>query len=115
MGLEQRKGSTYYTRSVRVNGKVKREYLGSGAWALFAFEIEQAERLEERLRKMQERQQWQQEQDAVAALGHTVEAVCEEAGAAFRMVMEAAGYHRHERGEWRKRRQDKLDETETAT
>lgn len=105
MGLQQRRGGVYYTRSKRVNGKVIREYVGSGQFALLAFEMEQADALLEKLRRLKEQELWRQEQEAEDALAQMVGAACQGAEVAFRAFMEAAGYHQHQRGAWRKKRQ----------
>ncbi len=110
MGLEQRRGSFYYTRSRRVNGKVTREYVGSGQFALLAFEMEQADWLLEKLRRLEEQELWRQEREAEDALAQAVRTACQEGEAAFRAFMEAAGYHQHQRGAWRKKRQQESEQ-----
>jgi len=107
MGLEQRRGSFYYTRSRRVNGKVTREYVGSGQLALLAFEMEQADGLLDKYLRLKEQELWQQEREAALTLDQAVGAVCEDTGRLFHEAMVAAGYHQHARGEWRKKRKEK--------
>lgn len=90
-----------------MNGKVKSEYVASGIFAqVLAFD-DQVARLAAQEAKRQQQIQWQQERDAAEALDWAVAAVCEEATIAFCSVMEAAGYHQHARGDWRKKRQQK--------
>jgi len=107
MGLQQRRGSFYYTRSRRVKGKVTREYVGSGQLALLAFEMEQADGLLEKYLRLKEQELWQQEREVALTLDQAVGAVCEDTGRLFHEAMVAAGYHQHARGEWRKKRKEK--------
>lgn len=114
MGLEQRRGSFYYTRSRRVNGKVTREYVGSGQFALLAFEMEQADGLLEKYLRLKEQELWQQEREAALTLDQVVGEVCEDTGRLFHEAMVAAGYHQHARGEWRKKRKGELNADTTT-
>jgi len=112
MGLQRRNGKLYYTTSRRVNGKVKREYVASGDVALLAYEIDQLTMREAQEAKQQQEAQWRQEREAADALDEAVDAVCDGAEVAFRTVMGAAGYHQHARGQWRKKRQEKQEDTQ---
>jgi hypothetical protein len=101
MGWETRqRGGRYYTRSRKVNGRVVREYVGTGRFADLAAAQDVAER-EERsvamasLRKEQER--LAPAEMALAELDVVVEDLA-------RAALVGAGYHRHHRGAWRKRR-----------
>jgi len=110
MGLEYRNGNCYYTRSHRVNGRVHREHISSGSMALLDAGFDEVERMEAREVKRQEQERWQEERKAAEALDATVNLVCDSAAAMFRASMEAAGFHQHSRGEWRKKRQEAKDE-----
>jgi len=110
MGLQVRNGHYCYTKSKRVNGKVKSEYRGSGILAIYAYQWDQQERQEAEEAKRQQRARWQGECEAADALDQAVNVACDSATAAFRTVMGTAGYHQHARGEWRKRRQDRQEE-----
>lgn len=98
MAWESRNGlGRYYTRSRRVNGRVVREYVGSGDYALFAAALDERERTE----RVQEAADWRaergamnDERDNVRALGVAVEA-------ALAAELADLGYHK-ERGEWRR-------------
>lgn len=107
MGLEIRNGHYYYTRSQRVNGRVKRRYVGSGLVARVAAQDAEIKRLVALEVRRRQHAQWQQERNAADALDHAVDAVCEDAAAAFHAVMATAGYHQHARGDWRKKRREK--------
>jgi hypothetical protein len=81
-----------YTRSRKVNGRVAREYLGTGEAA------EQAARQDTLAR--QEREARRAAMAALAAL----DALAELTDLLARAALVAAGYRQHHRGEWRKRR-----------
>lgn len=99
MGWEQRGNRTYYYRAARVGGRVVKEYIPPLAVqaAVAAADRDRADR---------------------AAAAAAVRAACGEldslatvlepldalADALARAAMLAAGYHRHHRGPWRKRR-----------
>jgi hypothetical protein len=95
-----RGGCDFYIRSVRRGGRITSEYLGSGELAWLADARAQnlkAER-EDRRRKLAARlARW----DRITA---SVEAYVALIDHLFRLAMEAAGYHQHKRGEWRRRR-----------
>jgi len=106
MGWETRRGrGSYYTRSRKVNGRVVREYIGTGLVAeLTAREGALARRGRE----------------ATAAgmraerAGHTeaeapLEALCEASDLLVRAALLAAGYRQHHRGEWRRPRDQAAD------
>lgn len=101
MGWETReRGGRYYTRSRKVGGRVVREYVGGGpAGELAAAEDAAARgrRAEEAaaLRTIEERDA--AALDVLAELGALLE------GLAAALLV-GAGYRRHKRGEWRKRR-----------
>lgn len=115
MGLQCRNGRLYYTTSRRVNGKVKREYVASGALALYAYERDQVLRREAQEARQQQEAQWRQEREAADALDEAVNAVCDGATGAFRTVMDAAGYHQHARGQWRKKRPEKQEDIQDGS
>lgn len=101
MGWETRGGrGAYYTRSKRVNGRVRREYVGGGIHGERAALIDAARRAH----RETERAAWQAERDAadllaglVADHGVTVDGIA-------RAALVASGFRQHHRGEWRRRR-----------
>ena len=93
-------GGRYYTRSRKVNGRVVREYVGTGPHAELMAAIDTGRREEciakaaaERL----EREQWH-------AVDAQVRVLCGLVDTLTAQSLVAAGYHRHKRGEWRRRR-----------
>jgi hypothetical protein len=94
------RGGRYYTRSRKVGGRVVREYVGGGP----AGDLAAAEDAARRERAAAERAALRAERERAAgpeALLAELDALAE--GLA-RAALAAAGYRRHHRGEWRKRR-----------
>lgn len=98
MGWEKRK---YYTRSVKINGRVVREYYGKGYFAKLVAELHDLER--------------QQRSCATGvyvfarldlrAMEEAMKRISEDGALVGRALLLAAGYHQHKGGEWRKRRE----------
>ena len=93
----------YYTQSRRVDGRVVREYVGRGPLAEIIAQADEAEREARRLERGREREQMEQDRELDDLFGAYSAGVDE----LLRGVLEAAGYHRHKRGEWRRRREQK--------
>ena len=91
----------YYTRSRKVNGRVVREYVGSGEVGELAARMDAVQR-EERAAKALE---WRRQKADLAALDAELEALSDQVDLAARAALVAAGFHQHKRGEWRKRRE----------
>src|SRR5688572_20767394 len=99
MGWETRGRGRYYTRSRRVGGRVVREYLGfgeTGERAALADARRRAQRQAERLRRLENRAR-------LAAAEQPLIDFCEAAELLARAVLLTANFHRHDRGEWRRR------------
>ena len=97
MGWDQKR---YYTRSRRVNGRVTREYVGTGEEAARAAQQDAVAREQRAAAREAERAQRQQDEAIDRLLDQMDEITDLLVAAAFTV----AGYHRHKRGEWRKRR-----------
>src|SRR5262245_38379704 len=93
MSWEPRPGGRYYTRTRRVAGRVVREYLGTGAGAVEAAAADEARR-----------RQLQADVAARRALDAAIRELDQLVDLFVRAAMLAAGYHRPNRGPWRKRR-----------
>jgi hypothetical protein len=93
-------GRRYYTRSTRVNGKVVREYVGTGYLAELAAQIDNCERYRKELEKA--------DIDAIRGELDSIEAAIsgydERIKRIVNATLTAAGYHRHDRGLWRRKR-----------
>ena len=101
MGWETRRGSgRYYTRSRKLNGRVIREYVGTGLVAELAAQQDaegRAEKLAEQEHLHHEAARWASTAAPLTELSRLVDGLTAAA-------LIAAGYHQHHRGEWRKRR-----------
>lgn len=98
----RRRGTQYYTRTRRVGRRRVREYVGTGLKGVLAAE-------EDRLRRAQEaeaRKQWQEEKRRIEDADELLESLFTGCTTWMRRELEAAGYHQHAGGEWRKKRGD---------
>lgn len=101
MGWETRlHGGRYYTRSRRVNGRVEREYVGAGSVGELAAELDAIDREHRLKRAAVTRQRMQASTDADNLLA-SLEQITENLGRAALLL---AGYHQHNRGNWRLRK-----------
>ncbi|HET6456539.1 MAG TPA: hypothetical protein VFI02_19210 [Armatimonadota bacterium] len=101
MTWEMRGGcGPYYTRSRRVNGRIIREYVGKGYMGELASAMDEIDRTEQQAKAEALRTQIGQ----LDRIEEMVEAVYSTADEITVSSLESAGYHRHHRGEWRKRR-----------
>ena len=94
------RGGLYYTRSRKQDGRVLREYIGLGPFAEHAAGTDALRRL----RREEEAKAWRAERESLEALDRSVEELYEAAETLARATLFAAGYHQHNRGEWRKKR-----------
>jgi len=100
MGWESRtRGGRYYTRSYRVNGRVKREYIGKGPFA----ELLAAQDENERAEQEYEKQKQKEREASMNEVDELVEEFCEATDTLTNAALILSGYHQH-KGEWRKRR-----------
>jgi len=102
MGWESRqRGGLYYTRSRKENGRVVREYVGSGVLGQIAALEDEHER------------RWREEQAAyerelleeLDALDASVEELSDASDLLVRTALIVSGYRQHNRGEWRMKRE----------
>jgi hypothetical protein len=101
MGWETRRGSgRYYTRSRKVNGRIVREYVGTGLVA----ELVAQQDAEARAEKRAERERFQQEAARWACTAAPLTELSRLLDGLTAAALIAAGYHQHHRGAWRKRR-----------
>lgn len=100
MSWEGRRKGNYYYRARRVNGRVIKEYIGSGA------EAEEAAKRDVEAREAARKRDkaflaFQKENDKLEVMFQIVD-ICIEV--LMEHTMTAAGYHRTNRGPWRKKR-----------
>jgi hypothetical protein len=101
MGWETRRGrGHYYTRSRKVNGRIIREYVGTGLVA----ELAAQQDAEERAEKLAERDRLQHEVARWAATTAPLTELSRLLDGLTAATLIAVGYHQHHRGAWRKRR-----------
>ncbi len=99
MSWERRRGELYYYRSVRIDGRPRKVYFGSGEEAL----AQQARDIVSRDRRRAERDALASEWARVAAADAALARFLELAELLTRAVLILSGHHQHH-GEWRLRR-----------
>jgi hypothetical protein len=100
MSWEQRdRGGRYYTRSRRVGGRIVREYVGRGSVAILSEREDRQAREERQVARLAR----SREREEAAVLGERVRQVDALAEALTAAALLLAGYHRHDRGAWRRR------------
>ncbi len=100
MAWETRGSGIYYYRKRKVNGRVISEYIGTGFAALYVASQEAQARQERADAAEKERA----EQVKTTAHEAELDSFCGLTDALASAALLEAGYHRHHRGEWRKRR-----------
>jgi hypothetical protein len=95
------RGGLYYTRSRKVNGRVIREYVGGGVLGELAARMD----AENRQRREEEAAAWREARDDLEEIAGLVDELCEDIESIARAALLAAGFRRHKRGEWRRRRE----------
>jgi hypothetical protein len=95
------RGGLYYTRSRKEGGRVVREYVGGGMLG----QIAALEDEYERRRREAEADYWKEEREGLEDLVVPVYELCEASEILARAVLLTSGYRRHNRGEWRKCRE----------
>ena len=89
MGWENRRRKKFFYRARRENGRIVKEYMGKGEVAEAAAKRDEAERAQ--------RAELKRIGVILDALRIVIDVLIED-------QMIAAGYHRHDRGPWRKKR-----------
>ena len=100
MGWERRGNRQYYYTARRVSGRVVKQYLGAGPVA----ELVAAHDAQERAERLATAQGRRGERARLTDLEQTVQAPHDAIESLLRTHLVLAGYHRHARGEWRRRR-----------
>ena len=97
MGFDRR---GYYYRSVRDGDRVRRVYIGKGPAAQLSARLVEQRRSERRAVS----RAWRAREAALAGPDDRLRQLSELADGMARATLLAAGYHRHDRGAWRRRR-----------
>ena len=92
-------GHQYYTRSRKVNGKVVREYVGTGLVGQMAADADELYRQE----KQAQTDARKAEQTHWEAAVNPLRRLCRESQRLIQAALLGAGYHQHARGEWRRK------------
>jgi hypothetical protein len=102
MAWEKReRGSLYYTRSRKINGRVMREYVGAGVLGEIAARMD----AEDRRRLEEEEAAWREERERLERLANSADEFCQDVEVVAQAALLAAGYRQHKRSEWRRRRE----------
>ena len=102
MGWESRlRGGLYYTRSRKENGRVVREYIGSGALG----QIAALEDKYERQRREEQAAYSRELLEDLDALDASVAELSDASDVLVRAALSVSGYRQHNRGEWRMKRE----------
>jgi hypothetical protein len=96
MGWDQR---GYYYRARKLQGRVVREYVGAGIVGELAAEVDALERE----RRADARAVEKAERGRLDALDASVDELDTLPNRLVSAALQAAGFHKHKRGEWRKR------------
>ncbi len=99
MAWERRGAKRYYTRSVRREGRVVRQYFGTGPVAELAAATDEERRLRREIAARDRRAEKARHDAAFSPL----QELCKLADLLAAASLLVAGYHRHDRGEWRRR------------
>jgi hypothetical protein len=101
MSWEQRNGcGAYYTSSHREDGRIVREYYGTGELGQLAADVDAIGRQA----RLVEREDRAAERDRIAAIEDPIVAFGRVVDLAVSCELLRVGYHRHDRGPWRRRR-----------
>ena len=101
MGWEARdRGGSYYTRSTRQDGRVVREYIGTGPLGEIVASYDELKRL----LKEEQAAYWKEEKERLEANTAFLRELEEAADILVRAQLIAAGCHRY-KGEWRIKRE----------
>ena len=105
MAWEQRGTHRYYYRSRKIAGRVVKEYVGGGLAGMLAQREDDSRR-----RKCESaRAAFQADRDTFTAAATAHDELSRITDALMKAALVAAGYHRHDRGQWRKRHASKVE------
>src|SRR5438046_2302284 len=90
----------YYVRNVKQAGRVVTEYVGGGKLGQLAALMD----ADHRAQRSEQAETWKSAKSQWAALDRELADFCRFTDVLLRLTLRAAGYHQHDRGEWRKRR-----------
>jgi hypothetical protein len=97
------RGGSYYTRSRRRNGRVLREYVGTGPFAEIIAASDRTRRELNKAEREEEKDRQRHDRERLEALAAPIDELSEAAEVLVRAHLVAAGYHKYN-GEWRRAR-----------
>ena len=97
----RQRGGRYYTRSKKIGGRVIREYVGTGLAGELAAALDARRRAE----RQAEQAAWRRDLERIKSAIAPLEEFCDTVEVLARASLLLAGYHQHNRGEWRRRRE----------
>ena len=100
MGWEERRGRSYYYRSVREGKRVRKEYVGGGALGQLLAELDELERLQ----RKEEKAACKEEREHLEWSAAFLQELEEAAEILTRAQLLVAGFHKY-KGEWRRLRE----------
>jgi len=100
MGWEERRGRLYYYRSVRQGKRVRKEYVGGGAFGQLLAQLDELERLQ----REEEEASWKEERERLQRSAGFLQELEEAAKILIRAELLVAGFHKR-KGEWRRIRE----------
>ncbi len=96
----------YYYRSRWVAGRPVREYVGTGLVAELASRLDAAEREEQAAKSARARARLHADEARYDPPDRQLQEVCGLAETLAQLALAVAGFHRHDRGQWRRRRRN---------
>ncbi|MBC8139060.1 MAG: hypothetical protein H8F28_24565 [Fibrella sp.] len=109
--LEARRGRRYFYSAKRQNGRVVKKYLGGGEFGALIAGMAALNGIQRRELEELRRRSFELIRDRWDGINGAVDAYLTRSYQNFSLFMEAAGYHRPNRGVWRKRWKGKVTET----
>lgn len=100
MSWQSRKGYLFYYKSLRIGGRVRCWYFGSGP----AGELAALFDLLRKIERLEEKERVHAELAKERAVDDALKRLCEVASLIARAALLASGFRQHGRSEWRKRR-----------
>jgi hypothetical protein len=108
MSWEQRGDKRYYYRHQWIDGHSVRSYQGAGEVGEMAATADALRRVEKEIEARQQRQEQERRSAAEAPLAQ----LCAQTDELVHGALLAAGYHRHDRGAWRRRRERRSQDSQ---
>lgn len=103
MGLERRGNKLYYYKKIRLNGRVKSVYYGSGELAESLSLLDELDKREKRLNHSSQKEVLKNELEEMKALTKDLDNHCKTINSLIETILLINNHHNH-KGEWRRQR-----------